>query len=110
VQLFESIGSGAKSAKEAFADFARSVLLAIQKIAAQKLAESLFGSLGKGSGGASLGGWIAGLFGGRVLRTAAMSPVPAPPPPTRSRRACRPASTCSMPRLCAASGCRSSTR
>ncbi|MEF8717497.1 MAG: phage tail protein [Candidatus Accumulibacter necessarius] len=62
VQLFESIGSGAKSAKEAFADFARSVLLAIQKIAAQKLAESLFGSLGKGSGGASLGGWIAGLF------------------------------------------------
>ena len=67
VRLFESIGSGAKSAKEAFADFARSVLLAIQKIAAQKLVESLFGSLGKGSGGASLGGFIASLFGGRAL-------------------------------------------
>lgn len=65
VQMFESIGSGAKSAKEAFADFARGVLSAIQKIAAQKLAESIFGSLGKGSGGASLGGFIASLFGGQ---------------------------------------------
>jgi len=42
-QMFEAIGSGAKSAKDAFADFARSVLAAINRIASQKLAESLFG-------------------------------------------------------------------
>ena len=58
--MFEQIGSGAKSAKDAFADFARSVISAINRIAAQKLAEELFGGMSKGGGG--LGGLISGLF------------------------------------------------
>ncbi|PRE26219.1 MULTISPECIES: tape measure protein [Burkholderia cepacia complex] len=64
-QLFQDIGSGAKSAKEAFADFGRSVLQTINRIASQKLAEALFGSLmgGGSAGGASgLGGLIASFF------------------------------------------------
>ena len=44
-QMFESIGSGAASAKQAFAEFARSVLADINRIVSQKLAESLFSSL-----------------------------------------------------------------
>ena len=62
--MFEQIGSGAKSAKDAFADFARSVISAINRIAAQKIAEELFGGMSKGGGGASggLGGLISGLF------------------------------------------------
>lgn len=59
--MFEQIGAGAKSAKEAFADFARSVLSAINRIAAQKIAEELFGGTSKGGGG-GLGGLISGLF------------------------------------------------
>ena len=61
-QMFESIGTGAKSAKDAFADFARSVLGAISRIASQKIAESLFGAMG-GNGG--FGGFIAALFSGK---------------------------------------------
>lgn len=65
-QMFEAIGSGAKSAKDAFADFARSVLAAINRIASQKLAEALFGSLfgGGGAGGGSLGSLVSSLFQG----------------------------------------------
>ena len=37
--MFEQIGSGAKSASDAFGDFARSVLAAINRIAAQKIAD-----------------------------------------------------------------------
>jgi hypothetical protein len=59
--MFEQIGSGAKSASDAFGDFARSVLSAINRIAAQKIAEGLFGSMTKGGGG-GLGGLISGLF------------------------------------------------
>ena len=64
--LFEAIGSGAKSAKDAFADFARSVLAAINRIASQKLAEALFGSLfgGGAAGGGSLGSLVSSLFAG----------------------------------------------
>jgi lambda family phage tail tape measure protein len=58
--MFEQIGTGAKSAKEAFLDFARSVISAINRIAAQKIAEELFGGMNKGGGG--LGGLISGLF------------------------------------------------
>ena len=58
-QMFEAIGSGAKSAKDAFADFARSVLAAINRIASQKLAESLFGSLFGGGGTGGTGGFGA---------------------------------------------------
>lgn len=64
-QLFQDIGSGTKSAKDAFADFGRSVLQTINRIASQKLAEALFGSLmgGGSAGGASgLGGLIASFF------------------------------------------------
>jgi hypothetical protein len=66
-QMFEAIGSGAKSAKDAFADFARSVLAAINRIASQKLAESLFGSLfggGGGTGGGSFGAFVSSFFKG----------------------------------------------
>lgn len=59
--MFEQIGSGAKSAKDAFADFARSVISAINRIAAQKIAEELFGGMSKGGGG-GLGGLISGVF------------------------------------------------
>lgn len=59
--MFEQIGSGAKSAKDAFADFARSVMAAINRIAAQKIAEELFGGLNKGGGG-GLGGLVSGFF------------------------------------------------
>ena len=59
--MFEQIGSGAKSASDAFGDFARSVLSAINRIAAQKIAEGLFGSMTKGGSG-GLGGLISGLF------------------------------------------------
>lgn len=68
-QLFQDIGSGAKSAKEAFADFGRSVLQTINRIASQKLAEALFGSLmggGKSGAGGSAGGLgalISSFFG-----------------------------------------------
>ena len=58
-QMFEVIGSGAKSAKDAFADLARSVLAAINRIASQKLAESLFGSLFGGGGAGGTGGFGA---------------------------------------------------
>lgn len=58
-QMFEAIGSGAKSAKDAFADFARSVLAAINRIASQKLAESLFGSLFGAGGAGGTGGFGA---------------------------------------------------
>ena len=65
-QMFEAIGSGAKSAKDAFADFAREVAAAINRIASQKLAEALFGNLfgGGGAGGFSLGSLISSLFQG----------------------------------------------
>ena len=59
--MFEQIGSGAKSASDAFGDFARSVLSAINRIAAQKIAEELFGGMNKGGTG-GLGGLISGLF------------------------------------------------
>jgi len=65
-QLFQDIGSGAKSAKDAFADFGRSVLQTINRIASQKLAEALFGSLmGGGTAGSAggLGASISSFFG-----------------------------------------------
>lgn len=62
--MFEQIGSGAKSAKDAFADFARSVLASINRIASQKLAESLFGAMGGGGGNGGFGAFISGLFKG----------------------------------------------
>lgn len=69
VQMFEAIGTGSKSAKDAFADFARSVLSAINRIAAQKLAESLFGAMGGSGGSGGLGGLIASFFSGAGFAT-----------------------------------------
>ncbi|WLQ14282.1 tape measure protein [Hahella aquimaris] len=63
--LFESVGSGAKSASAAFADFGRSVLGTIQRMASQKLAESLFGGLFGSVGSASgPGAMLSSLFKG----------------------------------------------
>lgn len=59
--MFEQIGSGAKSAKDAFADFARSVLASINRIASQKIAEELFGGM-KGGASGGLGGLVSGFF------------------------------------------------
>jgi tape measure domain-containing protein len=58
--MFTAIGTGAKSAKEAFADFGRSVLATLNRIAANKLAEQLLG-MAFGAGGA--GGFFKGIFG-----------------------------------------------
>ncbi len=65
-EAFAGIIDGSKSAAQAFGDFGRSVLATIQKILAQKLAESLFGNLFKaGAGtGSGLGSMISGLFKG----------------------------------------------
>jgi len=71
--MFEQIGSGAKSAKEAFLDFARAVLASIQRVLAQKFAEQLFGSFGSGGGG--IGGFFSGLFNGLKF-FASGGPVP----------------------------------
>lgn len=54
--MLEQIGSGAKTAKDAFLDFARSVIAAINRIAAQKLAEALFDG---GNGGFDLAGLVS---------------------------------------------------
>lgn len=78
-QMFESIGTGAKNAKEAFIDFARSVIGALQRIAAQKLAEQIFGGFGKGGGG--IGEFFSNIFkfasGGPVPGTGTGDTVPA---------------------------------
>jgi lambda family phage tail tape measure protein len=62
-RMFESIATGASSAREAFAQFGQSVLQMIAKIAAQKLAQQIFAAFGGGAGG-GIGGAIAGLFSG----------------------------------------------
>lgn len=57
---FADFITGAKSAKEAFADFGKQVEQSLARIATQQLAEQIFGGGGKGGG---IGGVIAGLFG-----------------------------------------------
>ena len=65
-EAFTGIIDGSKSAAQAFGDFGRSVLATIQKLLAQKLAESLFGNLFKAGAGteSGLGSMISGLFKG----------------------------------------------
>lgn len=74
--LFEDVMSGAKSAKEAFADFVDSILAGIARIAAEQLTAQLFGDMGSSGGGlfggsdtSGLGGFFASLFsgGGRAI-------------------------------------------
>jgi lambda family phage tail tape measure protein len=76
VTMFEQIGSGAKTAKEAFRDFARAVIASIQRIAAQKLAEQLFGGSGKGGGGGGIGGFVSSALQFFGLKFATGGPVP----------------------------------
>lgn len=65
--LFESVISGAKSAKDAFLDFGRSILATINRIIAQKFAEQLFEGFGKGGKDGGIGGAIADFFKGFKL-------------------------------------------
>ncbi|MBB3211669.1 lambda family phage tail tape measure protein [Herbaspirillum sp. Sphag1AN] len=63
-QMFTEFGSGAKSAQDAFAGFTKSVLTSINRIASQKLADALIGSLfGAAPGGTGVTGG-AGSVGG----------------------------------------------
>lgn len=62
-QFFEEIGSGSKSAGDALNGLLRTFLNTINQIAAQKLAQSLFGTQGKGNTG-GIGGFFSSLFGG----------------------------------------------
>lgn len=59
---FASFIEGTKSAKEAFQDFAKSILSELSKLAAKDIAKSIFGT-DSGQGGA--GGFLSGLFGGK---------------------------------------------
>jgi lambda family phage tail tape measure protein len=54
--------TGTKTAKEAFRDFANTVVSEITRMAAKDLAKSLFG--GGGNGGFNFGSLLSGLFGG----------------------------------------------
>ena len=59
---FADFITGTKTAKEAFQDFAKTVINEIAKMAAQDLAKSIFGG---GSGGSNgVGGFLSSLFGG----------------------------------------------
>ena len=58
---FADFITGSKTAKEAFQDFAKSVLSEIAKMAAKDLAKSLFGGSGSSGG---IGGMFSSLFGG----------------------------------------------
>lgn len=60
--MLEDIATGTKNAKDAFRDFARSVINDMAKIASQQLAAQIFGSFGGGQGG-GIGGAILGAFG-----------------------------------------------
>ena len=55
--------TGTKTAKEAFRDFANTVVSEITRMAAKDLAKSIFGG-GGGSGGFNFGSLLSGLFGG----------------------------------------------
>ncbi len=59
---FAAVLDGSKSAKDAFKDFADSIVQQLIRIAAQKAALSLFGEQGS-SGGGILGGLVSSLFG-----------------------------------------------
>ena len=68
---FVSFIEGTKSAKEAFADFAQSVVHTVNQMIAQALAEKLFKSvigdaMGAGAGAGGIGGLLSSFFGGGV--------------------------------------------
>lgn len=63
-RMFESIATGAATAREAFMQFGQSVLQMIARIAAQKLAQQIFsafaGASGGGGAGFAAGGFVSG--------------------------------------------------
>lgn len=63
-RMFESIATGAATAREAFLQFGQSVLQMIARIAAQKLAQQIFsafaGASGGGGAGFATGGYVSG--------------------------------------------------
>jgi hypothetical protein len=63
-RMFESIATGAATAREAFLQFGQSVLQMIARIAAQKLAQQIFsafaGASGGGGAGFAAGGFVSG--------------------------------------------------
>lgn len=65
--FFVDILEGTKSAKDAFADFATSILNTLNDLIAQQLVEELFGSILGSSGGSgdgfNLGSFLGGIFG-----------------------------------------------
>lgn len=60
-QALQDVVNGTKSVKDAFNDMAKSITKAINQIAANSLADALFGKGGKASGA---GGFFSQLFGG----------------------------------------------
>lgn len=61
---FTGLIDGTKSAKDAFNDFAASLSAAISRIAAQNLAEAIFGAGGNQSGAGFFGSFFSSIFGG----------------------------------------------
>lgn len=63
-RMFESIATGAATAREAFLQFGQSVLQMIARIAAQKLAQQIFSAFAGASGGVgagfATGGYVSG--------------------------------------------------
>ena len=70
VENFTAIVEGTKSVKDAFRDMADDIVKQVNKLAAQKIADALFGGPGSTGGGAlgglfggfDFGSWISGLF------------------------------------------------
>ena len=62
--LFTSIADGSKSAKEAFADFGRSILKILTDIAIKIIITKLLMAALGGGGAGGAGGFLSGLFGG----------------------------------------------
>jgi len=69
-QFLDDLVSRSKSAKQAFADFARSITADIARIANRNIAEAIFGK--SGAGGA-LPAWFAALFGGGSSSTSGLA-------------------------------------
>lgn len=62
--LFVDFASGAKSAKDAFADFTNSIIQRALETLANRALDQLFGSFGNGSGSGGGSSFLGSLFGG----------------------------------------------
>lgn len=109
--FFVDIGKGAKSAKDAFLDLARSMLSSIQRILAEKFTQQLLGDCWAAVAvPAARAGCSVGSVSCSASRRAARCTDRARVRVTRSPRACRPASTSCGRRRLARSGRGSWTR